>query len=263
MEKNIRNKYHRALFLSVLSALALSASVAAGCGKKPANQPTTPAESSAADLNDIIANVAEDPEIQAALSKAAANAATDPALAKAVSEAAEDPKVSQAVSEAMSQAVSEAMSQAAIDDASIQAAAEAIAKSQGLTVPSSDGAAEGSNQDQDQKQQESGNQEKSKSQTEIKPESKIPGESESQTQSVAETSPASSEDNSITDAEALASALQHAGIDAGSISGLKVNQDYEKGKQVYEIEFHVGQKEYEYDIDVATGEITKYEVEND
>ncbi len=223
MRRPVRNKYHRSLFLSALFALALAASVTAGCGKKPAEQPTVPAESSAADMNKIISDIAQDPEFKEAVSKAASNAYTDPALRKAVSEAAEDPEVSRAVSEALSEAIQEGLSKAVPDDPAVRAAAEAIAKSQGQTVPSGDTAAE------------------------------------TQTQS----QPASAADNSLTDAEALASALQHAGVDAGSITDLTLNQDHEDGKQIFEIRFRTGQKQYEYDIDAATGEITKYEADND
>ena len=226
MIRPVRNKYHRSLFLSALFALALAASVTAGCGKKPAEQPTVPAESSAADMNKIISDIAQDPEFKEAVSKAASNAYTDPALRKAVSEAAEDPEVSRAVSEAVSEALSEAiqegLSKAVPDDPAVRAAAEAIAKSQGQTVPSAEAAAE------------------------------------SQGQTVP-----SAADNSLTDAEALASALQHADIDAGSITDLTLNQEHEDGKQIFEIRFRAGQKQYEYDIDAATGEITKYEADND
>ncbi|MCR5369458.1 MAG: PepSY domain-containing protein [Clostridium sp.] len=227
MRRPVRNKYHRSLFLSALFALALAASVTAGCAKKPAEQPTVPAESSAADMNKIISDIAQDPEFKEAVSKAASNAYTDPALRKAVSEAAEDPEVSRAVSEAVSEALSEAiqegLSKAVPDDPAVRAAAEAIAKSQGQTVPSGDTAAE------------------------------------TQTQS----QPTSAADNSLTDAEALASALQHAGVDAGSITDLTLRQDHEDGKQIFQIGFRAGQKQYEYDIDAATGEITKYEADND
>ena len=124
MIRPVRNKYHRSLFLSALFTLALAASVTAGCGKKPAEQPTVPAESSAADMNKIISDIAQDPEFKEAVSKAASNAHTDPALRKAVSEAAEDPEVSRAVSEAVSEALSEAiqegLSKAVPDDPAVR-----------------------------------------------------------------------------------------------------------------------------------------------
>ena len=240
MIRPVRNKYHRSLFLSALFTLALAASVTAGCGKKPAEQPTVPAESSAADMNKIISDIAQDPEFKEAVSKAASNAYTDPALRKAVSEAAEDPEVSRAVSEAVSEALSEAiqegLSKAVPDDPAVRAAAEAIAKSHGQTVPSAEAAAE--------------------SQGQTVPSAEAAAESQGQTVP-------SAADNSLTDAEALASALQHADIDAGSITDLTLNQEHEDGKQIFEIRFRAGQKQYEYDIDAATGEITKYEADND
>ena len=67
----------------------------------------------------------------------------------------------------------------------------------------------------------------------------------------------------ITDRQALEIALQHAGVQESSISRQEIKMDYEHGKQVYEVGFHVGRTEYDYDIDAANGEILEFEVDTD
>ncbi len=67
----------------------------------------------------------------------------------------------------------------------------------------------------------------------------------------------------ITQDQALQIALQHAGVTQNQISRLKVKQDYDDGFQKYEIEFHVGRTEYEYDIDVNSGRILSFDKDND
>ncbi len=54
-------------------------------------------------------------------------------------------------------------------------------------------------------------------------------------------------------------ALQHAG--AGQVSNMKVSLDRSDGKMVYEIEFHVGNDEYEYEIDAYSGKILEYDLD--
>jgi len=69
----------------------------------------------------------------------------------------------------------------------------------------------------------------------------------------------------IDEEKALEIALKHANVSASDISRKKVNPDYDDyyGKQIYEVEFHVGQMEYSYDIDAETGDILDYESEID
>ena len=67
----------------------------------------------------------------------------------------------------------------------------------------------------------------------------------------------------ITDRQALEIALQHAGVQESSISRQEIKMDYEHGKQVFEVGFHVGRTEYDYDIDAASGEILEFEVDTD
>ena len=56
-------------------------------------------------------------------------------------------------------------------------------------------------------------------------------------------------------------ALSHAGL--GSEKFKKAKLDYENGVKVYEIEFKVGNLEYEYDINVSNGAIISSSVEVD
>lgn len=67
----------------------------------------------------------------------------------------------------------------------------------------------------------------------------------------------------ITVDQAKAIALNHAGQTAEAVYFDKVELDYDDGMTIYEIEFHVGRVEYEYEIDAETGDILKYEWDND
>ena len=69
----------------------------------------------------------------------------------------------------------------------------------------------------------------------------------------------------IDEEKALEIALEHANVSASDISRKKVHPDYDDdyGREIYEVEFHVGQMEYNYDIDAETGEILEYESEID
>ena len=73
----------------------------------------------------------------------------------------------------------------------------------------------------------------------------------------------------VTDADAAASligeakakeiALNHAGVSSSKASFLQVKLDWEDGRQVYEVEFYSGNKEYDYEIDAASGAIVSYD----
>ena len=57
-------------------------------------------------------------------------------------------------------------------------------------------------------------------------------------------------------------ALDHAGLTTKDVTLPKVKKDHDDGKEVYEVEFHVGFNEYSYNIDVATGEILDFEIDD-
>ncbi len=62
---------------------------------------------------------------------------------------------------------------------------------------------------------------------------------------------------------ALQAACKHAGVDASQVSRLENELDHDDGVARYEISFHVGNMEYEYEINATTGQVLKYESERD
>ena len=58
-------------------------------------------------------------------------------------------------------------------------------------------------------------------------------------------------------------ALGYAGISASSVSFSKAKLDDDDGRGVYEIEFYVGNTEYDYEIDAHSGAILETSAEND
>lgn len=56
-------------------------------------------------------------------------------------------------------------------------------------------------------------------------------------------------------------ALSHAGVSSEEASRMKCEFDMDHGTAIYEVEFDVGQTEYEYEIDAATGAILKSEID--
>lgn len=56
-------------------------------------------------------------------------------------------------------------------------------------------------------------------------------------------------------------ALNHAGVSSSQATFLEAEYDYDDGRMVYEVEFHVNGTEYEYEIDAQTGEVVKYKTE--
>lgn len=64
---------------------------------------------------------------------------------------------------------------------------------------------------------------------------------------------------SIGEEEAESIAFSHAGVQSSEVSGLRCKLDWEGGAQVYEIEFWVGNVEYEYEVAASDGSIYKAE----
>ena len=64
-------------------------------------------------------------------------------------------------------------------------------------------------------------------------------------------------------AKAKSIALNHASVDASTVYDMNIKMDVENGAIVYEVEFKSGNKEYDYEIDAATGAILKHEAEID
>ncbi len=58
-------------------------------------------------------------------------------------------------------------------------------------------------------------------------------------------------------------ALNHVGVTTGDVTYYRAELDFDDGKWEYEVEFNVGRTEYEFEIHAITGEILKFEKEND
>ena len=71
----------------------------------------------------------------------------------------------------------------------------------------------------------------------------------------------STSENLITKAKAKQIALNHAGLAEANISKYEIETDREKNSVTYEISFHSGNFEYEYEINAANGKIIKSEKE--
>lgn len=64
-------------------------------------------------------------------------------------------------------------------------------------------------------------------------------------------------------AKAKSIALNHAGVDANTVYDMNIQLDVEDGTIIYEVEFKSGHREYDYEIDAATGAILHHETEID
>lgn len=73
---------------------------------------------------------------------------------------------------------------------------------------------------------------------------------------------ASGGDSQISEDEARAAALSHAGLSESEVTSVRVEQDYDDGRLIYEVEFYTADKEYEYEVNAADGSILQYDVES-
>ncbi|MBP3853905.1 MAG: PepSY domain-containing protein [Erysipelotrichaceae bacterium] len=69
--------------------------------------------------------------------------------------------------------------------------------------------------------------------------------------------------NIISEQDAINAALNHAGVAQQDATAINVHRDIDDGRDEYDVEFHVGTTEYNYDIDAHTGEIVNYDVDNE
>ena len=67
----------------------------------------------------------------------------------------------------------------------------------------------------------------------------------------------------IGDDAAVTAALSHAGVSEADVVGLKVELDLDDAVVHYDIEFKVGNMEYDYDIDATTGAVLSHHSEID
>lgn len=86
---------------------------------------------------------------------------------------------------------------------------------------------------------------------------------ETKTETKTETTP-SADAETITIEEARAIALKDAGLAEAEVHYILEHLDHENGRSVYDIEFYHDTKEYDYEIDAATGEIIErdFDIEN-
>ena len=83
----------------------------------------------------------------------------------------------------------------------------------------------------------------------------------SETQPAKPAQPGTAQD--IGHAKAKSIALDHAGVDANTVYDMNIQLDVEDGTIIYEVEFKSGNREYDYEIDAATGAILHHETEID
>ncbi len=65
--------------------------------------------------------------------------------------------------------------------------------------------------------------------------------------------------NYITAEKAKSVALSHAGVNANDAIFVKAGLDWDDGRVSYEVEFYVGNTEYDYDIDATSGAVLSYD----
>ncbi len=73
----------------------------------------------------------------------------------------------------------------------------------------------------------------------------------------------SSEQPTITDEQAKAAALSHAGLDADAVTQLRVEYDGDERTPHYDVSFRNGNYEYDYEIDAQTGDVISYDKDRD
>lgn len=66
----------------------------------------------------------------------------------------------------------------------------------------------------------------------------------------------------MTREEAEAIALEHAGFTADQVTYLRTEYEIDDGIPQYEVQFHQGRWEYDYEIDANTGAIMSYDMDD-
>ena len=94
-----------------------------------------------------------------------------------------------------------------------------------------------------------------------KPVETVPAETKPAETKPADTKPA--EAKKISAAEAKSIALAHAGLTEAQVKGLRAEYDRDDGRPEYDVEFRVGNMEYEYEIHAETGKILSWDKEID
>ena len=74
---------------------------------------------------------------------------------------------------------------------------------------------------------------------------------------------APADESLLTKLEAERIVLEDAGLNRGQISRLQTRYEWEDGRHIYEVEFHQGPWEHQYEIDAQTGQILSRKREKD
>lgn len=82
-------------------------------------------------------------------------------------------------------------------------------------------------------------------------------------ESAADTLTASVSSMYIGEDAAKSAALEHAGLTESEVTYIKVKLDYDDGRTAYDIEFYIGNTEYDYEIDAYTGDILSFDYDID
>lgn len=65
----------------------------------------------------------------------------------------------------------------------------------------------------------------------------------------------------IGEEKAKQAAFSHAKVQESAVTSLKVKLDYDDGRMVYDVDFYVGNQEYDYEIDAVDGTVLAYDIE--
>lgn len=82
---------------------------------------------------------------------------------------------------------------------------------------------------------------------------------EQDTVEVSQTGTAATAGDYIGEDAALTKSLEHAGVAAGDVTTSKVSLEIDENPVIYEVEFKVGQMEYNYEIDAASGSVISFD----
>ena len=66
----------------------------------------------------------------------------------------------------------------------------------------------------------------------------------------------------VTEQQAKDIALRQAGVNPASVSYMQVHQDWDDGRQEYDVKFYVGTTEYSCDVDMNTGAIRDFDIDH-
>ena len=65
----------------------------------------------------------------------------------------------------------------------------------------------------------------------------------------------------VTEQQAKDIALRQAGVNPASVSYMSVHQDWDDGRQEYDVKFYVGTTEYSCDVDMNTGAVRDFDMD--